>query len=288
LSGTGTAALVPVISVTDSIAPNNDNTIPFGAVLVGGSADATVTVTNTGTAPLVIATIASPIAPFSIPNDACSGKTVAPAANCTLTVRFAPTASGAASQTFDIPSTGLPTVTMTVTGTGGTSITTTTGNNPPPNPVLVSPTNGQIGLGTSVTLSWNKSADPDGDAVKYHVTICTDQNLTAGCQAIDVAPAALQIAGLGSMGTGIILFGFVAGGGLKRSRKLMLVIPVLLLTGALLTACGGGGGTSTPATGQASTTVTGLAANTTYFWKVVADDGKGGLSTSATFSFKTQ
>jgi CSLREA domain-containing protein len=292
LKGTGSLVPVPGILVTDSIIPNTDNSIPFGGVLIGGSADATVTVTNDGTAPLVIGQIASanPLAaPFSILNDTCSVKTIAPAATCTLTVHFAPTASGAASDTFDIPGTGLPTVTVSVTGTGGTSITTTTGNNPPPNPVLVSPTNGQIGLGTSVALSWNKSTDPDGDTVKYHITICTDQNLTAGCQAVDVTPPALLLAGLGSMGTGIVLFGFVAGGGLKRSRKLMLVIPVLLLTGALFTACGGGGGTSTtPATGQASTTVTGLAANTTYFWKVVADDGKGGLATSETFSFKTQ
>jgi CSLREA domain-containing protein len=293
LKGTGSLVPVPGIAVTDSITPNNDNSVPFGGVLIGGSADATITVSNPGTANLVIGTIASanPLAaPFTITSNTCSGATIAPAANCTLTVRFAPTGSAAASDTFDIPSnvSGTPSLTVSVTGTGGTSITTTTGNNPPPNPVLVSPTNGQIGLGTTVTLSWNKSADPDGDAVKYHITICTDQNLTAGCQAVEVAPAGLLVAGLGSMGSGIILFGFVAGGGLKRSRKLMLVIPALLLTGALLTACGGGGGTPTTPTGQASTTVTGLAANTTYFWKVVADDGKGGLATSDTFSFKTQ
>ncbi|KAF0218337.1 MAG: polymorphic outer membrane [Geobacteraceae bacterium] len=299
VSGTGTAVPVPNILVTDSIAPNNDNAVPFGTVLVSGSADATITVTNTGTANLVIGTIAStdPLAaPFSITGNTCSGASLAPAATCTLTVRFAPTASAAASDTFDIPSnvTGTPTVTVSVSGTGSTSTTTTgTGNNPPSNPVLVSPTNGQTGVATTMTFVWKKSADPDGDAVTYHVMYSTDPNF-AGAQTVDVASAAaagVMLAGLGSMGGGIILFGFVAGSGVKRSRKL-LVIPVLLLMGALFTACGGGGGggtpTPTPAADQLSTTVTGLTANTTYFWKVVADDGKGGLATSEVRSFTTQ
>jgi len=294
LSGTG--LLVPRISVTDSTAPATDLQVPLGGVLVGASADATITVTNNGSADLVIGQIASAnqlVAPFSIQNDACSGKTVAPAAACTLTVRFAPTATGLASGKFDIPSSGLPTVSVNVDGTGATSVTTGTGNNPPVNPVLVSPTNSLTGIPTTMTFTWKKSADPDGDAVTYHFSYSTDPSF-ATPQTIDVAaaPAAgVLYAGLGSMGTGIVLFGFVAGGGVKRSRKL-LAIPLFLLMGALFTACGGGGGTTTTPPGsnpdQVSTTVTGLAANTTYFWKVVADDGKGGLASSETFSFKTQ
>jgi Purple acid Phosphatase, N-terminal domain/Abnormal spindle-like microcephaly-assoc'd, ASPM-SPD-2-Hydin len=298
----GTALLVPRITVTDSIAPTTDQQVSFGGVLVGASADATITTTNTGSADLAIGQIASadPLAtPFSILNDACSGKTIAPDATCTLTLRFAPTASATASDTFDIPGTGLPTVTVSVNGTGGTSITTNgTVNNPPANPVLVSPTNGQTGLPSTMTFTWKKSADPDSDVVKYHFSYSTDQNFT-GAQTVDVASAkaaGLLFASLGSMSGGIILFGFISGSGMKRSRKLLFVIPVLLLTGALFTACGSGGGTpgttalppGSTAADLASTTVTGLAANTTYYWRVVADDGKGGLASSETFSFKTQ
>jgi hypothetical protein len=71
--------------------------------------------------------------------------------------------------------------------------------------------------------------------------------------------------------------------------------------GYLFASCGGssGGGNGTPGTNpggtnpitltadETSATVTGLATGTTYFWKVVADDGKGGLASSETFSFKT-
>jgi hypothetical protein len=304
LTGAGTAIPVPGILVTDSITPTNDQQIPFGAVTAGSSADATITVTNNGTANLVIGTIASadPLAaPFTILNNTCSGATVAPAATCTLTVHFAPTINGLVSDTFDIPS-NLPAVTLTVNGTGGiaTSTPVTPGtlgavNNPPTNPMLVSPTNGQLGVPTTTTFTWKKSLDPDGDVVKYHFIYSTDPNFV-GATTVDVAAAktaGLLLAGLGSMGGGIILFGFVAGNGSWRSRKSLLIIPVLLLMGTLFTACGGGGGSGTPTiptppADEVSTTVTGLAANTTYFWKVVADDGKGGLAASETFSFKTQ
>jgi len=306
LTGAGTAVPVPGILVTDSIAPINDSIVPFGGVAVGASADATITVTNTGTADLVVGTIASanPVAaPFSILNDLCSGKTVAPTATCTLTVRFAPTATGAASDTFDIPSTGLQTVTVSVSGSGGTVTSpagtpagtpTGTVNNPPTNPELVFPGDALTGLGTSVQFIWKKSVDPDGDAVHYHLIYSTDPNF-ASPQTVEVAFAktGLLFAGLGSMGGGIILFGFVAGNGSLRSRKLLLAIPLLLM-GALFTACGGGGGgtpsTTAPTVGtdEATTTVNGLAAKTTYYWKVVADDGKGGQSSSAVRSFTTQ
>jgi hypothetical protein len=306
LTGAGTAVTVPGILVTDSITPNNDSIVPFGGVAVGASADATITVTNTGTANLVVGTIASadPLAaPFSILSNTCSGATVAPTATCTLTVRFAPTANGAASDTFDIPSTGLPTVTVSVSGSGGIVTTpagtpagtpTGTVNNPPTNPELVFPGDALTGLGTSVQFIWKKSVDPDSDAVHYHLIYSTDPNF-ASPQTVEVAFAktGLLFAGLGSMGGGIILFGFVAGNGSLRSRKLLLAIPLLLM-GALFTACGGGGGgapsTTAPTVGtdEATTTVTGLAAKTTYYWKVVADDGKGGQSSSAVRSFTTQ
>jgi ASPM-SPD-2-Hydin domain-containing protein/HYDIN/CFA65/VesB family protein len=304
ISGTGTLLPAPGILVTDSIAPNNDNSIPFGSVLVGGSADATITVTNNGTANLVVGQIASVdplVSPFSILSDTCSGKTIAPAAACTLTVHFAPTASAAASDSLDIPSTGLPTVTVNVTGTGSTSTATTgttgTGNNPPSNPVLVSPANTLTGVPTTMTFTWKKSADPDGDVVKYHFMYSTDPAF-ATSQTVDVAAAAkaagLLFAGLGSMGGGFLLFGFVAGNDSRRSRKSMLAAVALILLGTLFTACGGGGGSSstptetTPPDQVVSTTVTGLAAKTTYYWKVVADDGKGGLASSEVFSFTTQ
>lgn len=293
VSGTGTAAPVPIISVTDSVAPNNDLQIPLGNVSIGNSADATVTVSNTGTANLAIGAVTPLSAPFSITADTCSNKTLAPNGVCTLTVRFTPTANAASTGTFNIPNNDLdtPSIILTLTGSGISA----TGGNPPSAPILSSPANGLTGAGATMTFTWEKSVDPDGDAVTYHFYNCTSQDFT-GCAASDVTAGAskLAYAGMGSFGAGIIVFGFVMGGGLKRSRKTVLGVAAIALSGMILVSCSGGSSSSAPPTttpgssNQISHTVTGLAPSTTYFWKVVADDGKGGLSSSETRSFTTQ
>ena len=113
----------PDITVTDSAAPDDDLQVPFGVVSVNFTLDQTVTVTNNGTANLVIGAIASanPLAaPFSIPTDNCSGQTIAPSGSCTLTVRFAPTAAVTSNDSFDIPSNDPDEnpVTVSISGTG--------------------------------------------------------------------------------------------------------------------------------------------------------------------------
>ncbi len=66
-------------------------TISFGEVLVGSSKDTTVSIGNTGTDTLRIASITSGNAGFSVLTQTA---TIAPAANKAFTVRFAPLASG--------------------------------------------------------------------------------------------------------------------------------------------------------------------------------------------------
>ena len=73
------------------------------------TSDLAVTVTNNGATDLVIGQIANldPLAaPFSIVSDGCSTQTLAPAASCQVTVRFAPTGDGFYSDTFDVPTSG--------------------------------------------------------------------------------------------------------------------------------------------------------------------------------------
>jgi hypothetical protein len=291
VSGTGTANLVSNIAVTDSIAPANDLALPFGGVAVGGTSDATITIASSGDAALTIGTIAvaNPLAaPFSITSDTCSNQAIAPTQSCTLTVRFAPTTNAASSDTFDIPNNDpdTPTITIAVSGSGVSAA----GNNPPSTPVLVSPANGATGLGTTVTFSWNRSTDPDGDAVTHRFFNCPDQTFTAaGCGPVDVAAApssGLTFAGLGSLGAGVIVLGLVAGTGFRRSRKAMLIVVTLLLMGVSFVACNGDDGGGVPA--EMTHTVTGLTPGTTYFWKVVADDGRGGQTSSEIRSFTTQ
>jgi outer membrane lipoprotein-sorting protein len=70
---------------------------------------------------------------------------------------------------------------------------------------------------------------------------------------------------------------------------MLIVIALLLLSGTFFAACHKSS-TETPPPApaeQISNIVRNLTPNTTYFWKVVADDGKGGTSTSTVSSYTT-
>ena len=140
------AVNTPDITVTDSVLPDNDLQVLFGFVTPGLNSTRTVTVTNNGTADLVIGPVGSgdPLAaPFSIPTENCSNQTIAPSGNCTLTVRFSST-SVASYDSFDIPSNDPDEnpVTVSVSGTGALVPI------PPAPNISVRPSN--LSFGTSV------------------------------------------------------------------------------------------------------------------------------------------
>jgi hypothetical protein len=129
----------PDISVTDSVAPANDLQIPFSDVNAGMFADETVTVTNDGNADLDVGQINQPAAPFSVLSDTCSNQTLTPAADCTLTVRFEPNATGVFNSSFDIPSNDPDEnpVTVDVDGTGVAPAITVIDSVPPANDLQI-------------------------------------------------------------------------------------------------------------------------------------------------------
>jgi hypothetical protein len=89
-----------------------------------------VTVKSTGTGPLHIGTITltgTQSAAYKLATDGCSGKTLAPAATCTVTVTFSPTAAGTARASVRIPddAPGSPQL-VSLTGNGQTAAATLT------------------------------------------------------------------------------------------------------------------------------------------------------------------
>jgi hypothetical protein len=99
LAGTGAAAPVPAVGLSAT-------TLAFGNQTVGTtSAAKSVSISNTGTASLVLGTItatgtnAADFAPSK-----CSGSTLAPGASCAVDVTFTPAALNARSATLSIPS----------------------------------------------------------------------------------------------------------------------------------------------------------------------------------------
>lgn len=80
---------------------------PLARAVIGRSSLITVTVRNDGEAPLMLGAInrTNPIErPFTITQDGCTGQTLAPKGQCTVLMRFAPTATGTFKDAFEIPS----------------------------------------------------------------------------------------------------------------------------------------------------------------------------------------
>jgi hypothetical protein len=147
MTGTGTSQPVPVIEVADSVAPGTDLQVPFGGVTRGETANNAVTIRNNGTGDLSIGSIAAadPLAaPFAKTSDTCSGLAIPPAASCTVTIGFAPAATGDFSDSLDIPSNDpdTPSLTVTMNGNGAPAPA------PPPPILYVSTTGNDSNPGT--------------------------------------------------------------------------------------------------------------------------------------------
>jgi hypothetical protein len=70
---------------------------------------------------------------------------------------------------------------------------------------------------------------------------------------------------------------------------LVLMMAMLLTTGVLFASCSSSSDNNpAPAGTNMTYQVSGLNNATTYYWKVVADDGKGGQASSPTGSFTTK
>jgi hypothetical protein len=123
VNGTGSPVGVPGISVSDSTSPGDDLNINYGRVRLGSNARQTFTVTNAGTAPLVIGNVGAGNSldpPFLIVANDCSGQTLAPGGSCAIDVTFEPDAVQPYFNSFDIPSSDPDdaSVTVTVEGAG--------------------------------------------------------------------------------------------------------------------------------------------------------------------------
>ncbi len=120
--------------------------------------------------------------------------------------------------------------------------------------------------------------------------ICTDQNFTLGCIS-ETVKASLANKGVyfAGSGYGLVLFGFVLLGSERGRENLVLLFVVVMLSSALLVACGSSGDDPPPSpSGVITHQITGFGPGTTYYWKVVADDGNGGTTDSEIRSFTTQ
>jgi hypothetical protein len=95
----------------------------YGTVLVGASSQQTFTISNTGNADLVVSGVTlggAGAAMFGVSLGTCASltPTITAGNNCTVTVGYSPSASGASSASFTVASNAGATVNVALTGTG--------------------------------------------------------------------------------------------------------------------------------------------------------------------------
>ena len=288
-TSTTTISLVPDISMTP--APQ----LSFLNILAGTTAEQTLTIKSVGTGSVNISSIPHPVptSPFAIKTDSCSNVTLAPNQSCTIALTFTSATAGFFNSTLSIPSNDLHDSHQNV----GLIASATSANNHSPNkPTPISPANGANNMATIVDFVWAKCADADGHPISYRVYIDTDLSFTGRPPEIILASSGtsnMNFAGVGSLVGLLSAIALIRGR--KSRRQIFTLVSILLVISVLLGSCGGagsdGGGSSNSTTSippsSVTKTVNGLTPSSTYYWKVVADDGQGGVSESDTYNFKT-
>ncbi|MFL6631574.1 MAG: choice-of-anchor D domain-containing protein [Massilia sp.] len=120
-NGAVTIALSGTVAAPAPAVAANPSAVAFGTQTIGApAATQTVTLANTGNVALTLNGIAvSGASTVTIANKTC-GTTLAVGANCTVTLAFAPTASGAAAATLAVTSNAAP-LQVSISGTGTTA-----------------------------------------------------------------------------------------------------------------------------------------------------------------------
>lgn len=191
---------VPVIAVSSQ-------TESFGNQVIGSATpERLISVSNTGTQPLVIGTVAlngTNPQDFTITANGCSQQTVAPSATCSVKVKFSPASAGTRTASLSIASNDpvTPTLNVHLDGNGIWPTLTVSRNGTGSCIVTSSPSGISCGFngscshmfapGTSVTLTaeggftsylagWTDNGVPMGGS-DYHFVMTADRQVTATC-----------------------------------------------------------------------------------------------------------
>lgn len=159
-------------------------------------------------------------------------------------------------------------------------------NGKPAAPDLVSPKDGETGLVKPVGFTWNEAPDADGDTVTYRFCLWpVGQRLDANeCDAASIQTfspeegiaCALLVLLFGAL---LLVVLFFMG---MRNKPISLILAALVVLIAAILAfyfCG---------RGTASKVVTELESGKRYYWKVIAEDGKGAMVESRTRRFEVK
>lgn len=160
-------------------------------------------------------------------------------------------------------------------------------NAKPTVPQLGFPDNDKKDVSKPIEFTWSNSTDPDGDVVTYRYCVWPEGERfnTNKCEPTPskTAPSRTRkfVCALLVILVGCVLIAILFFTGLIRRRVLLWLVIILTLAGAILAfyLCG-------RSTTALSKTVSELEAGKAYYWKVIAEDGKGGTTESETRRFE--
>ncbi len=185
------------------------------------------------------------------------------------------------------------------------------GNSAPGAPELLSPDDGAgAGVAVPVQISWNSGVDPDGDKVDYRVIVSDNADFSdsriydfEGLAAVPGTSPMAHAGGALACSCALLLLCFAVPAARKsRIWAVFFLLAVLLscsnpaagpttepaptepVPGPVPSPPGGSPGASPV---RIDNSLSGLSADTTYYWKVEAVDGHGSATQSAARSFTT-
>ncbi|MEK6279104.1 MAG: hypothetical protein AABN95_02010 [Acidobacteriota bacterium] len=165
-------------------------------------------------------------------------------------------------------------------------------NEIPTPPVLGFPENFKTDLAAPVDFTWNKTADKENDPLSYrHCVWEVKERFNFSKCVVAAAPGQTTSSRLGGLSyawlvvlIGLLLLAILLWLGLKKKQPILLyLLLIVILGGVILVFYLGRTKTSY---GPLAKSVSGLQSGKAYYWKVIAEDGKGGTVESETRRFE--
>ncbi len=160
------------------------------------------------------------------------------------------------------------------------------------NPILESPSNNIVDLGTEVTFKW-QTAQSSSTNISYELLLSTNSNFTNGGVIIasnTTTKKSQMLAGVSPVLVVFLILIMISAilTKKKRGNKFLIFLVFFLLFGGLFFACSDDVTTPTEQVSYITRVVSNLAPQTTYYWKVHVTDEYNNHAVSETRVFTTR
>lgn len=160
-------------------------------------------------------------------------------------------------------------------------------NKPPSVPKLFFPEDNKENITSTINFTWDKSSDMDGNPITYKHCIWSMKEKPTFNSCDSVSSQTVSSSGFNQYIVLVILLGslifvLLILVGLKKRHDILVLFALAILIALIVAYLFGQSGT---VVSQDTQTVSSLKSGNTYYWKVIAEDDKGGSTESETRRF---